>query len=325
MSVNWGIIGCGDVTEIKSGPAFNKAENSSLAAVMRRDIEKAKDYAQRHNVRKFYADANALINDPEVSAVYVATPPAFHEEHTIAALKAEKPVYVEKPMALSEESCRKMIEASKKYSTKLTVAHYRRALPMFRKIKDLLSEIGDIRFASIQFLQPAQTDLVATSEVNWRVDPQISGGGLFHDMAPHHIDLMLYFFGDPLRVSGYSANQSGLYPADDIVSGEFVFKNNVICKGLWCFNISNEEAKDHCEIVGSEGKISFPFHGNFCQLIKRGNTETFNFHSPRHIQQPMIEEVVKYFAGESPVNPCDAEEGAKVLRIMDILTGKHHL
>lgn len=320
METRWGIIGCGDVTEVKSGPAFNKIEGSSLVAVMRRDKMKAADYARRHNVPKFYSNAQDLINDPEINAIYVATPPAFHEEYTIAALKSRKPVYVEKPMALSEKGCLHMIEASKSYNTKLTVAHYRRALPMFNKVKQLILQIGDIRFASIQFLQPAQSQLVANSESNWRVVPEFSGGGLFHDMAPHHIDLMLYFFGDPIHASGYSANQTRINKADDIVSGELVFENDIICKVLWCFNVPTEETKDLCEIVGSTGKVVFPFHGNFCQLINDKKTETFNFTQPQHIQQPMIEKIVNYFSGKTEINPCNADEGAKVLRIMDTFT-----
>src|SRR3979490_889057 len=99
-NINWGIIGCGDVTEIKSGPAFNKVKNSSLIAVMRRDAEKAKDYARRHQVPKWYSNADELITDPDVNAIYVATPPSSHEEYTLAAVKAGKPVYVEKPMSV---------------------------------------------------------------------------------------------------------------------------------------------------------------------------------------------------------------------------------
>lgn len=322
MEIRWGIIGCGDVTEVKSGPAFNKTINSTLVGVMRRDASKAEDYAKRHQVPKFFSDAEDLISDSEINAIYIATPPAFHEEYTIAALKAGKPVYVEKPMALSENGCLHMIEAANKYDAKLTVAHYRRALPMFQKVKELLSQIGDIRFVSIQFLQPAQSNLVANSEVNWRVDPSVSGGGLFHDMAPHHIDLMLYFFGDPIQVSGYSANQAKLSEADDIVSGELIFENNIVCKGLWCFNVPKEETRDLCEIIGSQGKVVFPFHGSFCMLVKNGEASRFDFTHPQHIQQPMIEQVVKYFSGETDINPCDPAEGAKVTRIMDIFTGQ---
>src|SRR6266481_1427478 len=102
--INWGIIGSGDVTEIKSGPAFNKVKNSALVAVMRRNEEKVKDYALRHNVPKWYTDAGSLINDTDVNAIYIATPPSSHEEYTMAALEAGKPVYVEKPMALNAAS-----------------------------------------------------------------------------------------------------------------------------------------------------------------------------------------------------------------------------
>src|SRR4051812_2264086 len=111
--INWGIIGCGDVTEIKSGPAFNKVPGSSLAAVMRRDAEKAKDYASRHNVSRWYSDPYELIADPEVNAVYVATPPSSHQEYAIAALKAGKPVYVEKPMSIDVSSCMNMVNTAR--------------------------------------------------------------------------------------------------------------------------------------------------------------------------------------------------------------------
>src|SRR3954471_12545595 len=132
--INWGIIGCGDVTELKSGPAFNKINNSSLVAVMRRDAAKAEDYARRHNVPKWYNDADKLINDPEVNAIYIATPPSSHVMYTMAAIKAGKPVYVEKPMSLDAASAQRMNNYALEQNIKLVVAHYRRALPFFIKI-----------------------------------------------------------------------------------------------------------------------------------------------------------------------------------------------
>src|SRR5688572_4356132 len=112
--INWGIIGCGDVTELKSGPAFNKVNNSALVAVMRRDADKAADYARRHNVPRWYIDAAKLINDPEVNAIYIATPPNSHEAYTIDAINAGKPVYVEKPIALNASLALNMIKIAKK-------------------------------------------------------------------------------------------------------------------------------------------------------------------------------------------------------------------
>lgn len=320
--IKWGIIGCGDVTEVKSGPAFNKVEGSSLVAVMRRDAAKAADYARRHGVPKWYADAGQLLHDPDVNAIYVATPPDSHEAYTIQALKLGKPVYVEKPMSLTEASCRRMVEAAGEYGTPLVVAHYRRALPLFNKVKELLSgnRIGEVEFVKIDIWQPAKTGIAIRHENNWRVDPAISGGGLFHDLAPHHIDIMIWLFGPPQQLHGYAANQSGAHAADDIVSGQILFNNNVICHGLWCFHVPAEQTKDSCVIMGTKGKIEFSFHHDECRLYKDGVVEEYNLKSPPHIQQPMIERVVMYFSGEGP-NPCPPEDGATVLRIMDAFTG----
>ncbi|HVF97123.1 MAG TPA: Gfo/Idh/MocA family oxidoreductase, partial [Flavisolibacter sp.] len=133
-TIQWGIIGCGNVTEVKSGPAFNKIPHSKLVAVMRRNAAKAQDYAQRHNVEKWYSDASELINDRDVNAVYIATPPSSHEAYTIEALNAGKPVYVEKPMATDAASAQRMSDAAKSTGVKLSVAHYRRAQPLFLKL-----------------------------------------------------------------------------------------------------------------------------------------------------------------------------------------------
>src|SRR4029079_16966611 len=122
-TVNWGIIGCGDVCEVKSGPAFNKVHGSKLVAVMRRDAEKAKDYALRHAVRNYYSDANDLLNDPAVNAVYIATPPSSHEQYAELALRAGKCVYVEKPVSMNADSVKRMIIVEKKYAGKVSVAH----------------------------------------------------------------------------------------------------------------------------------------------------------------------------------------------------------
>lgn len=320
-SIKWGIIGCGDVTEVKSGPAFNKVNGSSLVAVMRRDKYKAKDYALRHGVPKWYADARQLIEDPDINAIYIATPPLYHEEYAIAALEAGIPVYLEKPMALNEASCQRISDVAVRNNVRLVVAHYRRALPLYTTIKELINSgaVGEVRFVNLQLWQPPKSGIIARSEVNWRVDPALSGGGLFHDLAPHQLDLMLDYFGEIKQASGVSANQGGLYHADDIVSGGIVFKSGVFFKGLWCFNVCTEAAKDHCEIVGAEGKISFSFFGNRYVLSRNGTEQPVDFMMPQHVQQPMIEKVVDYFLGEGP-NPCSGEEAIAVMRIMDCFT-----
>ena len=323
--INWGIIGCGDVTEIKSGPAFNKVKNSSLVAVMRRDAAKAKDYAQRHNVPKWYADADSLINDPDVNAIYIATPPSSHEQYTIVALNAGKLVYVEKPMAVNAAAAENMMNVAKEKNMKLVVAHYRREQPMFKKIKQLLAEkiIGDIRFAKLEFYKRSLTkEELLIPKTAWRVDNAIAGGGLFHDLAPHQLDLMYYFFGEADKVNGIAINQQKLYNADDIVTGNILFKSGVMFTGLWCFTVDENEEKDLCEIVGSKGKISFAVFGELkIMMTVEGKKENFLFEPLQHVQQPMIERVVEYFLGEGP-NPCSAEEGVKVMEMMEGIINK---
>ena len=102
--IRWGVIGCGEATEKKSGPAFPLVEGSSVVAVMRRNAQKAKDYAKRHNIPKYYTDPLELLDDDEVNAVYIATPPSTHATYAIMAMKSGKPVYVEKPMAASSHT-----------------------------------------------------------------------------------------------------------------------------------------------------------------------------------------------------------------------------
>src|SRR5690554_1696255 len=132
--VRWGIIGVGNVCEVKSAPAMNIIPNSRLVAVMRRNGEKAKAYAERHGVSQWYDNADDLINDPEVNAIYIATPPNAHAALTQKAAQAGKPVYVEKPMARTYQECMDMVKICEKAQVPLFVAYYRRALPNFLKI-----------------------------------------------------------------------------------------------------------------------------------------------------------------------------------------------
>ncbi len=317
--IRWGIIGCGDVTEKKSGPAFNKVEGSELVAVMRRDADKAADYAKRHNIAKWYSDANELMSDTDINSIYIATPPSLHKQYAIEALKRGLNVYVEKPVTLNAQEAEEIAVAVKRSTAKLTVAHYRRAVPMFLYIKDLLAKntIGDIRTVQIRMWQARKPKLIADTEQNWRVDPALSGGGYFHDLAPHQLDLMLYFFGEPIKLSGLALNQSGS-SADDHVCGTALFKNNVVLNGSWSFNVAEPDEVDECLIIGSEGHISFPFFGKTVKWYNQQNSDiqVVEFEHPQHIQQPLISKIVPYFKGGDD-NPCSIEQAIIVMKMID--------
>jgi predicted dehydrogenase len=296
--VRWGIIGCGNVTEVKSGPAFQKVKNSELVAVMRRTGELAKDYAERHNVPKWYNNADDLINDPDVDAIYIATPPGSHKEYTIKAAKAGKPVYVEKPMARNIGECQEMIDACEAAGVPLFVAYYRRAHPRFLKIKELLEEkvIGDIRFVSTTQFQQVSEDILGSKSLPWRVQPHLAGGGLFFDLGSHTLDMLDFLLGPIKSVQGFASNQGGYYDAEDIVTGSYLFQSGIHGVGKWCF--SAFEDVDVNEIVGSKGKITFSTFGNEpIVLTTKGGTEEWNFEPPQHVHQPLVETIVAELIG----------------------------
>jgi predicted dehydrogenase len=315
QTIRWGMIGCGDVTEVKSGPGFQKAEHSSLVAVMRRDGVLAKDYAERHGVPRWYDDASKLISDPEVDAVYIATPPSSHKHYTLMAARTGKPVYVEKPMALNFSECQEMIAACKTASVPLFIAYYRRALPRFLKIKELVNSeaIGRVRFVSVALYQPAGN--LSLSTLPWRVVPEISGGGLFVDLASHTLDFLDYVFGPIASVQGCAANQDGRYEAEDVVTGLFQFESGVQGIGVWCFTAA--EKSDSVRIVGSGGEISFSTFDDRPILLKTaaGLTE-YSVPNPPHIQQPLIQTIVDELR-ECGVCPSTGETAARTSWVMD--------
>jgi predicted dehydrogenase len=317
-TIGWGIIGCGNVTEVKSGPAFQQVPNSKLVAVMRRDASKAADYALRHGVPNWYSDATQLINDPAVTAIYIATPPAFHEAYTIEALQAGKPVYVEKPMSIDVASCLRMQQMAETTGIPLCIAHYRRALPKFLAVQQMLANktIGTICTVRISMQQADQSATMANPENNWRVQPALSGGGIFYDLAPHQLDLLVFLLGHPEEMKGMADNRAGLYAAEDVVSGSVRMQNQVLFSGLWCFTSDDSCREDIFEIVGTAGKIIFPVFGNEVTVITSSGEQQLNFEPPKHIQQPMIEKVTRYFLGMDS-NPCSAEEAIQSFRIME--------
>jgi 1,5-anhydro-D-fructose reductase (1,5-anhydro-D-mannitol-forming) len=314
-AIRWGIIGCGDVCEIKSGPAFNKVDDSRLVAVMRRDLAKAEDFARRHGVPKFYNDAEQLIRDPDINAIYIATPPSSHEMYLEMALREGKPVYVEKPVSTDADCCERMIGFSRKYSGRVSVAHYRRGLPLYREVKRMIGEgiIGKVLLVDIKVLK---TPVQPNADL-WRVDPSISGGGFFHDLSPHQLDILLWIFGEPLRTSGQSKNILKHYNAPDLVTVEAEYSSGVKLRGVWAFNVSESEALEKCEIIGEKGKISFSFFKNSdLELSTDQGNQIVAMQYPENIQQPMIDAVTKYFLKMGP-NPCSLEEALVGMKMID--------
>lgn len=317
-TINWGIIGCGNVTEVKSGPGFRLSENSDLVAVMRRNGDLAKDYAIRHKVKYWYDNAEALINNPEVDAVYVATPPSSHLKYAMMAADAGKPAYVEKPMAMNYKECREMVNSFNEKNIPLFVAYYRRALPRFLRIKSIIDsgEIGKVRLVNVLYHQKPGNDDIA-GKPNWRVQPEVSGGGYFVDLGSHMLDILQFFLGNIISADGHAGNQAGLYLAEDIVSGNFIFSSGVHGTGIWNFTAFDD--LDRTEIIGDHGKITYATFGNSPVILETDQgIQSLDLPNPMHIQQHLIQTIVDELNGKGKC-PSNGFTASRTNWVMDKL------
>jgi predicted dehydrogenase len=324
--INWGIIGCGNVTEVKSGPAFSKVAGSRLAAVMRRNAALAADYAKRHNIPRYYTDAEKLINDNEVNAVYIATPPGSHKEYALRAMKAGKPVYIEKPMALNYRECTSINNASERFGIPVFVAYYRRTLPGFLRIKDLISDgsIGRVRLVQFQLFKSLSDD-EKRADLPWRVIPEIAGAGHFFDLASHQLDYLDFLFGPVRKVASVAVNQARHYPAEDLVSASFIFDNDIVAAGNWCFAAAPEAKRDVLEIIGEKGVISTSTFNYDPIIVKsnEGNREFINGR-PENIQFYLIEQIVRSLSGSGEPVASTGITAARTSRVMDEVVREYY-
>lgn len=323
--IRWGFIGCGEVAERKSGPAFNEVEGSHIEAVMSRTEERARSYAERHGIGKWYTDAQRLINDPAVNAIYVATPPSSHATFAIMAMRAGKPVYVEKPLAASYEDCARINRISEETGVPCFVAYYRRYLPYFQRVKEIIDkgQIGQIAYVQVRFTTPPRdADYNSPDALPWRLRPEIAGGGYFYDLAAHQLDLLQYFFGIIVRAHGYCTNRAHLYEAEDTVSASFCFENGLVGSGSWCF-VGHESAReDRIEVVGERGMVSFSvFSYAPIRLVTTEGEQTIDVPNPAYVQLPLIRQVIQDLQGFG-LCQCTSVSATPVNWVMDRILGK---
>ena len=323
--ISWGFIGCGEVTEKKSGPAFNEVEGSHVEAVMSRSKDKARAYAERHHIAKWYTDAQQLIDDPNVNAVYIATPPSSHATFAIMSMRAGKPCYIEKPLAASYEDCIRINRISEKTGVPCFVAYYRRYLPYFQKVKEIIDTgtIGKVLNVQLQFVVPPRDlDYNASSKLPWRLQPDISGGGYFYDLAPHQLDLLQALFGIVVRAHGYPTNREHLYKAEDTISAAFIFDSGISGSASWCF-VGHESAKtDRIMVTGDKGTLSFSVYTyEAIRLVTSEGTRNINIPNPPYVQLPIITSVIRHLQGLS-VCKCTSVSATPVNWVMDRILGK---
>ena len=319
-TIRWGILGCGNVTELKSGPAYQKTTGFKIEAVMRRDAEKAADYAKRHNIGKYYSGADDLINDPEIDAIYIATPPDTHHFYGLKVALAGKICCIEKPLAPSHKESLEIYEAFKAKNIPLFTAYYRRTLPRFEQIKTWLenNEIGEVR--SIRWnLTKSASEQDLSGEYNWRTDAKVAPGGYFDDLASHGLDLFTFLLGDIKEVSGYSLNQQGLYSAKDAITACWLHESGITGNGNW--NFGSQKREDIVEIAGSKGKITFSIFENDPILLsnEEGELELFIEH-PENVQLHHVERIREHLLGNIQ-HPSSDSSAVKTRWVMDKILG----
>lgn len=314
-TIRWGIIGVGDVVERKSGPALMTAAGSAVVAVMRRDAAAARAFAARHGIARWYDRVDDLLADPDVDAVYVATPTSSHCALTLRALATGRPVLVEKPIAMHTAEAECMIDAAERAGQPLFVAYYRRALPRFERLREIVQSgrLGAIRCIAVHQTRP----LAHRPNAGWKLDPTINGGGLFVDVHTHTLDWLDHVFGPPTVAQGL-VRRLGPGPAEDLVAFNLGWADGIVASGLYCYGAAPEE--EQVTVYGSEGAASMVFFkpAPIRLTDARGRVEEIEVVDPPHSHLPLVERIVAQLRGGPPA-PAQGSDGLRTTALIDRL------
>jgi predicted dehydrogenase len=229
-------------------------------------------------------------------------------------------------MAMSHAECVEMDEACRAAGVRLWVAYYRRALPRFTKVRDLVADgaIGEPRMVVTRhFQQIPPPEAMRGPFWGWRLDPKRSGGGIFFEAVGHTLDILDFILGPVADVRGFAANQAGAYPAEDVVAASFRYASGAHGSGAWCFSADIDDEGN--EIVGSKGRITFstfpplgPPAGRApvpIRLIRGDTVEEFPIGDPPYVHQPLIQSIVDEINGGAacPSTPASAMRTAGVI------------
>ena len=318
MSIKWGIIGCGDVAEHKGGPALYNVEDSELLGVTDINLEKAKDFANRHNAKKYYATAEEMLNDKEINAVYVATPVRFHCEYSIQSAEAGKHVLCEKPFAMNAEENKQMIEVCRKNKVKLAAAYYRRFFPHIQKIKSLIAEgaIGDIVLAQSNYTGYYNPAKIYPDDLSqWRTDPQMAGGGVVMNCGSHRIDLLGYLLDDVAEVSAFVDTLHCNYSVED--SSVIIMRFAMGAQAVANFNQNVRTSTDEFAIYGTEGRIvATPLDSGNILLHQTSGIKKYNLPPMKITHLGLVKDFVESIVdGRKPIS--SGEDGMKASLVMD--------
>ena len=254
--IKFGLIGCGDIAHKRVAPALRGSKICELIAVSRRRSNLAESFAKEFGAPRWYADWRELLQDDDISAVYVATPVHLHAEQTIAALEAGKHVLCEKPMALTVAECDRMIATCDDHKRKLGIAYYRHFYPVVKRIRQIIEdgEIGTPVIAQMnafEWFDPSEGH-----PRSWLLKKQLSGGGPMFDFGCHRIEVLLDLFGSVEEVKAKATNQFFHREVEDVGTVVMKFERGTIATLTVAH--SAQQPQDTFDIFGSEGSIHVP-------------------------------------------------------------------
>jgi predicted dehydrogenase len=315
MQVRWGIIGCGDIVRKRVAAAIRDEPRSRLLAACRRDEGQLRNFCQAFSVERAYTRAADLLADPDIDAVYIATPVHLHLPQTLAAARAGKHVLVEKPMARSVAECDQMIAACRARGVRLEVAYYRRFYPMVRRIKELAAaeEIGQP--LAVHAVTSTQFALKPGDEGYWRVIRDEGGGGALMDIGSHRLDLFLDLFGDVRDVKAQTDTLLGSYEAEDFATVLLRFQCGV--HGTLQCIFGMDWVADDFIVLGTRGRlVASPLNGDRL-LVDRGQERRVESHPPpANLHGPLVADFVSAICeGRDPL--VTGEEGRRTNEIME--------
>ena len=314
-TLRWGILGCGDVAEYKGGPPLYTVDDSELIAVMRRDRTKAEDFAKRHSAKRAYSDIDDLLADDELNAIYIATPPYLHYEHTLRVAEAGKHILCEKPMAMTVEECQRMVDTCHDAGVTLMLAYYRNFYPNIVKMKALMDEgaIGDVVLARVNhtgFYDPSRHELSS-----WRVNRDVSGGGVLMDLGSHRISLLQYLMGDIESVEGYAETVYLDIEVDDSTVFTLRFEGgaHAVVNVNWNVGVSIDDV----EVYGTEGALRCsPLNsGNLTLETKSAGRVEMNQTPLPHTHTGLVEDFLNHLKTGEPIR-CSGESGLQTNAII---------
>ena len=279
--LNWVVVGIGDISTRRVIPAIRSEPRSRLYGVVTRDKSKGGGVADH-----VWDNLDDALADPQIDAVYIATPVALHAPQSIKALQAAKHVLCEKPAAMNYAEASEMVRVAGESGKLLGVAYYRRLYPKVQRARELLAQgtIGQpvLAEANSHTASPAHG-----SFRSWLLDPKLAGGGPLFDVASHRIDLMNYLFGKPVRVTGMRSNAVFDWPIEDNATALIEYESGI--RAIVDVRWHSDVVRDQFRILGTKGELNLdPLSAP--ELTYPGGSDHLPAHANLHF--PMIENFV---------------------------------